>query len=111
MPYGVMYLLDLKVTRLYQNEYAMDNEKVEVWGLIEDLQIWLAAYPKRVICMDVVVVEVLESRGMLLSWRWAAGLGSNIQHDLSYAIIPIASNQYVRPNHEYKILFYVDLPN
>jgi hypothetical protein len=46
--------------------------------------------------MDVVVIDVLDAWGMLLSRKWAANLGNNIQLDLSYATIPTIDNTYVK---------------
>jgi hypothetical protein len=100
MPYGVMRQLGLKVTGPYQNVYAMDSKKVEVWGLIKDLKVRLAVFPERIICMDVVAAEVPKSQDMghAFSRSWAATLGGTLQEDLSYATISVGPNQLVRIN-------------
>jgi hypothetical protein len=38
--------------------------------------------------MDVVVINVPNSMGMILSKKWVVDLGGSIYMDLSYAIIP-----------------------
>jgi hypothetical protein len=41
--------------------------------------------------MDVVVIDVPDAWGMLLSRKWVATLGGNLQMDLTYATIPIGN--------------------
>jgi len=100
IPYGVMRQLGLKVTRAFQNVYAMDSRKVEAWGLIEDFKLPLVAFPERIICMDVVAAEVPKSQDMghAFSRSWAATLGGTLQEDLSYATISVGPNQLIRIN-------------
>jgi len=57
--------------------------------LIEDLLIRLARYPYIVIVMDVVVLDVYDTWGILLSRKWDETLGGTLHMDLSYATIPI----------------------
>ena len=53
--------------------------------------------------MDVVVVDLPPVYGMLLSRRWSAGLGGQLQMDLSYATIPNSDGAMVRI---YREIFY-----
>lgn len=66
----------------------MDSREVKVCGLIKDVVVSLVAHPSIAICKDIVMVDVPEARGMLLSKKWIANLGGSIQMDLSYATIP-----------------------
>ena len=48
----------------------------------------LASFPIIQIEMDIIVVDVPDAWGMLLSRKTGADLGGNIQMDLTYATIP-----------------------
>ena len=50
-------------------------------GIILNLQVKLAKYPDINMSMDVVVIDVPDNWGMLLSKKWAATLGGYIQMD------------------------------
>jgi hypothetical protein len=63
--------------------------------LIKDLRVYLATYLDISILMDVVVIDVPDAWGMLLSRKWAATLGGSIQMDLSYATIPANDGTFV----------------
>ena len=73
----------------------MDAREVEVVGIILNLQVKLAKYPDIDMTMDVVVIDVPDNWGMLLSRKWAATLGGHIQMDWTYATIPASENTRV----------------
>jgi hypothetical protein len=79
--------LNLRISRPYHNICAMDSKTIEVHGLIKGLQAHLAAFPDIMIEMDIVVIDVPNARGMLLSRKIVANLGGNLQMDLTYATI------------------------
>ena len=91
----VMEQLNLRVTQPYHNVCAMDAREVEVVGIILNLQVKLAKYPDIDMSMDVVVIDVPDNWGMLLSRKWAATLGGHIQMDWTYATIPASENTRV----------------
>lgn len=66
MSLKVMNQLGLRTTRPYRNACAMDSRDIKVCGLIKDLHFKLAVYPDISIFMDVVVIDVPDSWGMLL---------------------------------------------
>ena len=107
----VMNQLDLKITRLYRNVCAMDSREVEVHGIILGLQLKLAAYPEITFQMDILVIDVPDAWGMLLSRKWGATLGGSIQMDLSYATIPFSENAFVKLHRENERKFHVEDPN
>ena len=88
----------------------MDSKKIEVHGLIKDLQVHLAAFPDIQIIMDIVVIDVPDAWGMLLSRKWAADLGGNLQMDLTYATIPTPEGTMVRLNRELQRKYHVEDP-
>lgn len=96
----VMNQLDLKITRPYKNVCAMDSTEVEVHGIILGLQLKLAAYPKITFQMDILVIDVPDAWGMLLSRKWGVTLGGSIQMDLSYATIRFSKNAFVKLHRE-----------
>ena len=77
----VMEQLNLRVTRPYHNVCAMDAREVDVVRIILSLQVKLAKYPDINMTMDIVVIDVPDNWGMLLSRKWAATLGGHIQMD------------------------------
>jgi hypothetical protein len=94
MTLKVMKQLGLEVTRPYGNVCGIDSKSIGVCGLIEDLEVHLARYTEIVVVMDVVVLDVLDTWGIILSRKWAATLGGTLQMDLSYAIIPIGDEAH-----------------
>ena len=53
----------------------MDAREVDVVGIILNLHVKLAKYLDINMVMDVVVIDVPDNWGMLLSRKWAATLG------------------------------------
>lgn len=74
----------------------MDSREVEVHGIILGLQVKLVVYPEINVQMDILVIDVPDAWGMLLSRKWGATLGVSIQMDLSYATIPFSENTLVK---------------
>jgi hypothetical protein len=95
MTLKVMRQLGLEVTRPYGNVCGIDSKAISTYGLIENLEVHLARYPEIVFVMDIVVVDIPDIWGMLLSRKWAATLGGTLQMDLSYATIPIGNEAHV----------------
>ncbi len=107
----VMEQLNLRISKPYYNICAMDSKKVEVHGLIKDLQVHLSVYPDIMIVMDIVVVDVPDAWGMLLSRKWASDLGGSIQMNWSNAMIPsLRGSRFIRLNREPKRRFHVEDP-
>ena len=50
--------------------------------------------------MDVVVIDLPLAYGMLLSRKWAAGLGGYLMMDLSYLCVPNSDGALIRINRE-----------
>ncbi len=83
-----MNQLGLEVTRPYGNICEIDSKQVEVHKVIRDLKVNLNAYSDISTLMDVIVVDIPASYGMLLSRKWGSNIGGTIQMDLSYASFP-----------------------
>jgi len=74
-----MEMLNLKIIRPYHNVCAMDSRDIETHMIILNLQVKLATYPDITFPMDILVIDVLDAWGMLLSRKWVASMGDNIQ--------------------------------
>jgi hypothetical protein len=89
MSLKVMQRLGLKVTRPYRNVCGFESRAIPTHGVIENVEVCLKEYPKRVIHIDIVVVDVLDVWGMLLSRKFASILGGTLEMDLTYVNIPL----------------------
>jgi hypothetical protein len=92
----VMQQLNLNVTRPYHNVCAMDSMEINNVGIILNLRVRLAAHQDITVVMDLLVIDVPDAWGMLMSRKWAATLGGHIQMDLTCATIPALDNTLVK---------------
>jgi hypothetical protein len=76
----------------------MDIKTIEFHGLIKGLQVHLVAFPDIQIEMDIVVIDVPNAWGMLLSRKTITYLEGSIQMDLTYATIPTPYGTMFRLN-------------
>jgi hypothetical protein len=74
---------------------SFDSRATPICGLIKDLKVSLATYLDISLLMDVVVIDVLDTWGMLLSKKRDATLRGSLQMDLSYATIPNLEGGFV----------------
>ena len=84
----------------------MESKSIPTHGVIENVQVCLKEYPEKVIHMDIVVVDVPNVWGMLLSRKFSLKLGGTLEMDLTYVNIPLKdgtighlSNVPVTTNH------------
>lgn len=71
----------------------------------------LPVYTDIMIVMDIVVVDVPDAWGMLLSRKWASDLGESIQMNWPYSTIPSPRGTgFVRLNREPERRFHVEDP-
>ena len=78
----------------------MDSREVDVVGIILNQQVRLAKYPDIHTAMGILVIDVLDKWGMLLSRKWAATLGGWIQMDQTYATVPASEYSWVKLRNE-----------
>ena len=98
MPLHVMKEMGLEVTRPYGNVCGIDSRKVPSYGWIKNLRADLFACSYSSTMMDVVVIDFPLAYGMLLSRKWAAGLGGYLMMDLSYLCVPNSDGALIRIN-------------
>jgi ribonuclease HI len=106
----VMEQLNLRISRPYHNICAMDSKMIKVHGLIKSLQAHLAVFPDIMIEMDIVVIDVPDAWGMLLSRKTTVDLGGNLQMDLTYATIPTPDGNTFKLNRELERRYHVEDP-
>lgn len=67
IPLKVMKQLSLSITRPYKKLHGFNSKPVEVEGLLKDLKVSLAMNFDISLLMDVVVIDIPDVCGMLLS--------------------------------------------
>ena len=60
--------------------------------------------------MDILMIDVPDRWGMLLSRKWAATLGGWIQMDWTYATIPASEDSWVKLRNEKEKKYHVENP-
>jgi hypothetical protein len=85
MPLKVVQQLGLEISRPYKNVCGVDSKRITICGIIKDLRIILVVFPYMSLAMNVVVIDIRDVWGMLLSKEWEETLGGSLQMDLSYA--------------------------
>jgi hypothetical protein len=106
----VMEQLNLRISRPYHSICAMDSKMIKVHGLIKNLQVHLAAFPDILIEMTIMVIDVPDAWGILLSRKTTADLGGNIQMALTYATIPTPDGAMFRLNRELERRYHAEDP-
>jgi hypothetical protein len=106
----VMEQLKLRISRPYHNICAMDSKMIKVHGLIKSLQVHLVAFLDIIIEMNIVVIDVPDVWGILLSRKIVGDLRGNIQMDLTYATIPTPEGDVFKLNRELERRYYVEDP-
>jgi hypothetical protein len=89
MSFKVMQKLGLKVTRPYRNVCSFKSKAIPTHGVVENVEIFLKEYPEKVIHIDIMIVDVPDVWGMLLSRKFASMLGGTLEMDLSFIEFPL----------------------
>jgi hypothetical protein len=71
------------------NVYGFDSRAIPTYGVIENMEVFLERHPERVIHLDIVVVDVTDVWGMLLSRKFYSMLGGTLDMDLAYINVPM----------------------
>jgi hypothetical protein len=83
-----MKQLGLWITHPYGNFCGIDSRKVKVYGL-EDVEVYLHAFPHINLTMNIIVIDVPDAWGMLLSIISSTTLGGFLSMELTHAHIPM----------------------
>jgi hypothetical protein len=68
---------------------GFESRAIPTHGVIENVEVCLGRYLERVIHMEIVVVDVPDVWGMLLSRKFVAMLGGTLEMDLTYINVPM----------------------
>jgi len=89
MSLNIMEQIGLKMTRPYGNVCGIDSKRVKVYGLCENVEVFLIDFPHIILLMNIVVIYVMDAWRILLSRRWSSTLGGFLSMDLTHAHIPM----------------------
>jgi hypothetical protein len=89
MSLKVMRQVGLKVTRPYRNVCGFKSKAIPTHGVVENVEVRLKEYPEKMVHVDIVVVDVPDVWGMLLSRKFGAMLGGTLEMDLTFLQLPL----------------------
>ena len=78
----------------------MDSREVKVVGIILGFRFILAKYHDIHLNIDILVIDVPDKWGVLLSRKWVVDLGGSIQMDWTYANVPLSEDTMVKLHNE-----------
>jgi hypothetical protein len=84
MSLKVMLQMGLKVTRPYRNVCGFESKSIPTHGVIENIKVQLKEFPEKTIRIDIIVVDVPDVWGMLLSRNFGAMIGGSLEMDLTF---------------------------
>jgi hypothetical protein len=84
MSLKVMQQLGLKVTRPYRNVCGFESKSIPIYGVFENVEVCLKEYCEKVIHIDIVIVDVPDVWGMLLSRKFSSMLGGALEMNLTF---------------------------
>jgi hypothetical protein len=68
---------------------GFESKAIPTHGVIEKVQVCLKEYPEKIIHMNIVVMDVPDVWGMLLSRKFASKLGGTLEMDLTHVNMPL----------------------
>jgi hypothetical protein len=85
----VMQQMGLKVTRPYRNVCGFESKAIPTHGVVENVEVHLKEYPEKTIHTDIIVVDVPDVWGTLLSRKFGAMIGRSLEMDLTFLRLPL----------------------
>jgi hypothetical protein len=89
MSLKVMPQMGLKVTRPYRNVCGFESKAIPTHGVVENVEVHLKEYPEKTVHIDIIVVDVPDVWGMLLSRKFGAMIGGSLEMDLTFLRLPL----------------------
>jgi hypothetical protein len=89
MSLKVMRQVGLKVTQPYRNVCGFESKAIPTHGVVENVEVCLKEYPEKIVNIDIMVVDVPDVWGMLLSRKFVAMLGGTLEMDLTFLELPL----------------------
>ena len=81
--------MGLKVTRPYRNVRGFESKSVPTHGVIENIEVRLKEFPEKIVHIDIIVVDVPDVWGILLSRKFGAMIGGSLEMDLTFLQLPL----------------------
>jgi hypothetical protein len=72
----------------------IDSNKVKVYGLIEDVEVYFDNFPHIILIMNIVVIDVIDAWGMILSRNWVSTMGGFLSMDLTHRHITMGDDTF-----------------
>jgi hypothetical protein len=85
----VMKQMGLKVTRPYSNVCGFESKAIPTHGVVENVKVHLKEFPEKTIHIDIIMVDVPDVWGMLLSRKFGAMIGGSLEMDLTFLRLPL----------------------
>jgi hypothetical protein len=89
MSLKVMQQMGLKVTRPYRNVCGFESKAIPTHGVVENVEVQLKEFPEKTVHTDIIVVDVSDVWGMLLSRKFGAMIGGSLEMDLTFLRLPL----------------------
>jgi hypothetical protein len=89
MSLKVMQQMGLKVTRPYRNVCGFESKAIPTHGVIENIEVRLKEFPEKIVHIDIIVFDVPNVWGMLLSRKFGAMIGGSLEMDLTFLRLPL----------------------
>jgi hypothetical protein len=89
MSLKVMRQVGLNITRPYRNVCGFEYKAIPMHGVVVNVEVFLKEYPEKMVHVDIVVVDVPDVWGMLLSRKFGAMLGGTLEMDLTFLQFPL----------------------
>jgi len=89
MSLKVMQQMGLKVTRPYRNVCGFESKAIPTHGVVENVEVHLKEFPEKTVHIDIIVVDVPDVWGMLLSRKFGAMIGGSLEMDLTFLRLPL----------------------
>jgi hypothetical protein len=84
-----MQQMGLKVTRPYKNVCGFESKAIPTHGVVENVEVHLKEYPEKTVQIDIIVVDVPDVWGILLSRKFGAMIGGSLEMDLTFLWLPL----------------------
>jgi hypothetical protein len=89
MSLKVMQQMGIKVTRPYRNVCGFESKAIPTHGVVENVEVQLKEFPEKTVHIDIIVVDVPDVWGMLLSRKFGAMIGGSLEMDLTFLRLPL----------------------
>jgi hypothetical protein len=89
MSLKVMQQMGLKITKPYRHVCGFESKAIPTHGVIENIEVQLKEFPEKTVQIDIIVVDVSDVWGMLLSRNFGAMIGRSLEMDLTFLRLPL----------------------